>query len=120
MQLQEGLQDALTDELLGMSAQLKQNVAGMRDAIEQRGDLLGAADAALDDSHAKAQRSAARAKEQYQRWARAGAGAGAGAGEAAGALCWASGGAGPCSCRPAAASRCQPAAAAGRAPPGRC
>jgi hypothetical protein len=69
VQLQEQLQDEMTDELLGMSAQLKRNALGMQGAVEQRGGLLQQADAALDDSHAKAQRSAARAKEQYQRCA---------------------------------------------------
>ncbi len=68
LQLQDQLQEELTGDLLSMSAALKENVAGMHSAIEQRGKVLEQADVALDDSMANAKRSTARAKEQFQRW----------------------------------------------------
>ena len=63
------LQDALTEELVGLAAGLKQNAAAMQKAVTDRGRLLEDADTALHDNLANVKRSAQESKVMVRRCA---------------------------------------------------
>ena len=62
-----GVQNALTEELVGMAAGLKRNAAAMQTAVADRGRLLEEADSALEHNLAGAVRSSKESKVMYRK-----------------------------------------------------
>lgn len=67
LEQQSGLQDMLTDELVGMAGSLKQGALSLQEAVARRGAVVEAADAAMEASVAAAKDSAARSRQTLRR-----------------------------------------------------
>ncbi|GAX80000.1 hypothetical protein CEUSTIGMA_g7440.t1 [Chlamydomonas eustigma] len=64
---QEQLQDAITDDLVGMAAALKKSTLDMQAAVDRRGDLVNAAETNLVKSLDNAKEVVSKSKEQFKR-----------------------------------------------------
>ena len=56
------MQDALTEEMVGLAAQLRRNAQAMQESVRRRGDTLDSTEDAINTSLSQAQRSSKASK----------------------------------------------------------